>query len=88
MNRYGLLDMAGNGREWTRTVYTRAGQRRDFTTGPLDKTDKLILRSRMFTLDRPLSYAMLKEERGAQPQTAPADKGSQYTSFRVVLKLP
>ena len=80
--------MAGNGREWTRTVYTRTGERRDLPTGPFDETDKLILRGRMYTLDRPLSYSMLEKERGTQPQTAPPQVASKYTGFRVVLKLP
>ncbi len=88
INRYGLLDMAGNGREWTRTVFTRDGARRDLAAGPLDPTDKLILRGRMFTLDRPLSYAMIERERGDQPHAAPPNVGSAYTGFRVVLKLP
>ena len=56
--------------------------------GPLADTDRLILRGRMFTLDRPLTYAILKHEREEQPQTAPATVGSPYTGFRVVLKLP
>jgi hypothetical protein len=88
LNRYGLLDMAGNGREWTRTVYTRTGERRDLAAGPAAADDKLILRGRMYTLDRPLSFAILKYEREHQPQAATPTVGSPYTSFRVVLKLP
>jgi serine/threonine protein kinase len=88
VNRYGLLDMAGNGREWTRTVLARDGQRRDLATGPLTDTDKLILRGRRFTLERPLSYAILEKERTAQPQAATPTEKSPYTGFRVVLNLP
>jgi hypothetical protein len=88
LNRFGLLDMAGNGREWTRTVLPRNGEKRDLTTGTLTEGDKLILRGRMFTLDRPLSYAILEKERRAQPQAATPTVGSPYTGFRVVLKLP
>lgn len=86
VNRYGLNDMAGNGREWTRTVFGTDGARR--TAGEFGATDKLVLRGRMFTLDRPLSFAMLEKERGDQPHTAPAGAASKYTGFRVVLKLP
>ena len=92
INRYGLRDMAGNGREWTRTAFSRVGERRDLTRGDLNdkpaETEKLILRGRMYTLDRPLSYKMLETERGKQPQTATPTVGSPYTSFRVVLPLP
>jgi hypothetical protein len=86
VNRYGLLDMAGNGREWTRTVIARDGQTRDLSAAPLSPTDKLILRGRMFTLDGPLTYAILAKERAAQPQAATPTEGSPYTGFRVVLK--
>jgi serine/threonine protein kinase len=88
VNRYGLLDMAGNGREWTRTVLAQSGTQRDLSAAPLADTDKLILRGRNFTLDRPLSFAMLEKERTTQPQAATPTVGSPYTSFRVVLKLP
>jgi serine/threonine protein kinase len=88
VNRFGLLDMAGNGREWTRTVLTRTGEKRDLAAGPLADTDKLILRGRNYTLDRPLSFAILEKERATQPQAATPTAGSPYTSFRVVLKLP
>lgn len=86
VNRYGLIDMAGNGREWTRTVFGADGARR--TAGEFGATDKLVLRGRLFTLDRPLSFAMIESERGDQPHTAPAGAASKYTGFRVVLKLP
>jgi serine/threonine protein kinase len=88
INQYGLLDMAGNGREWTRTVLARNGQKRALSSDPLADTDKLVLRGRMFTLGRPLSYAILEKERTAQPQAATPGVGSPYTGFRVVLKLP
>jgi hypothetical protein len=115
-NQYGLLDMAGNGREWTRTIYSRGalatsagalatsagalatsagadatptkGEKRDLATSSLTATDKLVLRGRMFTLERPLSYAIIEMERTRQPQTATPTVGSPYTGFRVVLSLP
>src|SRR5207249_11351336 len=48
VNRFGLLDMAGNGREWTRTIITQAGEKRDLAAAPLAEGDKLILRGRNF----------------------------------------
>lgn len=94
VNRFELYDMAGNGREWTRTVLAPArdgklGERRDL--GPNDmptETEKVILRGRSFTLDRPLSYKMLEVERTTQPQTQFANVPSRYTGFRVVLTVP
>jgi hypothetical protein len=80
VNRYGLLDMAGNGREWTHTIF--------IGIDPQVKTEKFILRGRMFTLERPLSYTIMEKERTGQPQAATPDVGSPYTSFRVVLPLP
>jgi serine/threonine protein kinase len=88
VNRYGLLDMAGNGREWTRTVLTRSGEKRDLNSGPLAEGDKLILRGRNFALADALHFDMLQEERDKQPQAATPTVGSPYTGCRAVLKLP
>lgn len=52
------------------------------------ETEKVILRGRSFTLDRPLSYKMLEVERTTQPQTQFANVPSRYTGFRVVLTVP
>ncbi|MCI0699927.1 MAG: bifunctional serine/threonine-protein kinase/formylglycine-generating enzyme family protein [Planctomycetia bacterium] len=88
INRFGLLDMAGNGREWTRTVLTRSGEKRELGSVPLADTDKVILRGRNYTLDRPLTFAILNHERTQQPQVALPNIPSPYTTFRVVLPLP
>jgi hypothetical protein len=88
ITRLGLLDLAGNGREWTRTVLTRSGEKRDLGSAPLADTDKLILRGRNYTLDRPLTYAILNHERTQQPQAALPNVPSPYTTFRIVLPLP
>ncbi|MBY0456516.1 MAG: SUMF1/EgtB/PvdO family nonheme iron enzyme, partial [Gemmataceae bacterium] len=86
-NRIGLIDMVGNGREWTRTVFTRDGERKLFAAAPLADTDKLILRGRAFFLDRPLTFALLEVEQ-TQPQTASPAVGSPCTGFRVVVPVP
>jgi serine/threonine protein kinase len=88
VNRFGLCDMAGNGREWTRTILTQNKERRDLQAAPLADGDKLILRGRNYALDRPLSFAILETERATQPQAATPTGASPYTGFRVVLKVP
>ncbi|AMV24829.1 Serine/threonine-protein kinase PrkC [Gemmata sp. SH-PL17] len=88
VNRFGLLDMAGNGREWTRTIVTRDGKRKVLGVDTLEATDKIVLRGRAFFLERPLTFKMLETERTTQPQAATATVASPYTSFRVVLPLP
>jgi serine/threonine protein kinase len=85
VNRYGLLDMAGNGREWTRTILTRTGERKTLGDAELSESDKLILRGRSYTLDRALTFGTLEHERTTQPQAATATVPSAYTGFRVVL---
>jgi len=71
----GVLDMLGNGREWTsRKVQVRGDGGADF----------MVLRGRMFTLDEPLQAKHLLYEQTI-PQTQLAGKGSPYTGFRVVI---
>ncbi|HEY1191858.1 MAG TPA: protein kinase [Gemmata sp.] len=94
MNALGLHDMAGNGREWTRTVLgpfrdNKPGNRRDLD--PKDQPaegEKVILRGRNFAADRPLDFKSLELERDRQPRAATATVRSPYTGFRVVLKVP
>ncbi len=87
VNYFGLVDMAGNGREWTRN-FTQKGEEKILGTDPLAEKDKVILRGRNYTLDRPLTYRMIEVERKAQPQTQFANVASPYTGFRVVLPVP
>ena len=79
---YKVRDLAGNGREWTSLVL--GGGRKVEDARP---DDLVVLRGRSFTLERPLTFAMLKYEQET-PQTQYAGKGSPYTGFRVVLGLP
>jgi serine/threonine protein kinase len=85
VSEFGLLDMAGNGREWTRGVLhppEKVGVAREL--GP---EDLVILRGRNFSLSRPLTFADLEYEQKT-PQTSFASARSPYTSFRVVLRVP
>jgi serine/threonine protein kinase len=81
---FGLRDMAGNGREWTRGVLKSAKIVESDTPGP---TDFVILRGRNFTLEDGLTFGDLDYQQ-TTPQTQFAGKGSQYTSFRVMIPLP
>ncbi|MDY3560026.1 protein kinase [Gemmata sp. JC673] len=83
-----LLDMAGNGREWTRTVLNDGSGNDVRDVASPTGTEKVVLRGRNFALDRPLTFKMLEAERTIQPLTAPANRPSPFTSFRVVLKVP
>jgi serine/threonine protein kinase len=76
-NQFGLIDMAGNGREWTSGVLEEKDGRK-----------RMILRGRNFTLTTALTYAELDSERKDEPRAQFADVASPYTGFRVVLPLP
>jgi len=84
VNEFGLRDMAGNGREWTRA--TLAGQKL-VGVHPLEADDLVILRGRCFSHSRGLTFAQLVEEQ-TTPQTQYAGVRSPYTGFRVVLPAP
>ena len=76
VNAQGLIDMAGNGWEWTTGKLTPAAGK-----------PKAILRGRNFTLAQPLTPALLKDEQ-TNPFSQYPEKGSPYTSFRVVVPIP
>ena len=81
----GLVDMAGNGREWTSGALNPDGSwSRVESFAPKQLA---VLRGRNFTLRTPLSFDILKREQ-TEPQTQFADVPSPYTSFRIALPLP
>jgi len=71
----GVLDMLGNGREWT-------SEDVKLVNGTNERVK--VLRGRMFTLAQPLRAEDLRYEQKT-PQTQFADKPSKYTGFRVVI---
>ena len=85
LNRVGLRDMAGNGREWTRKLLMEKGER-DIGDAPLVASDRVILRGRSYTFSRGLTFSILDYEQ-TNPQTQFATARSPYTSFRVVIPL-
>ena len=91
VNEFDLLDMAGNGREFTRQIQPKSGDPpREVVGGsttPLAATDSVILRGRNFTLSSGLTFETLKYEQ-TTPQRQFATARSPYTSFRVVVPIP
>jgi serine/threonine protein kinase len=73
----GIRDTASNGREFTREPLAGSEGR------------LVILRGRMFTLSKPLTYADLEVERSdlTRTQAQFRDKPSPYTGFRVVIPI-
>ena len=74
LSHYGLLDMAGNGCEWT------SG------TLPGDHP-RAITRGRNFLFKDPLTFATLDAEQ-KEPKAAFADRGNRYTGFRIAIPAP
>ena len=87
-NQYDLVDMAGNGREWTAAVLPARGQSLRRVNGAgFSPTDLAVLRGRNYTLGTPLTYNSLAYEQ-QEPQTQFAGVASPYTGFRLVLPIP
>jgi serine/threonine protein kinase len=72
---FDLLDMTGNGAEWTATDV------------PGTTPTKAITRGRNQRFQFPLTREILTSEQ-AEPMTAFADRGNKYTGFRVVIPAP
>jgi serine/threonine protein kinase len=88
MNQFDLIDMAGNGREWTCAVLPAEGQAVRIVEGPnFQPKDFVVLRGRSYTLQTPLSYGIMEHE-VKDPQAQYAGAASPYTGFRIVLPLP
>jgi formylglycine-generating enzyme required for sulfatase activity len=76
VNGNDLIDMAGNGREWTCTILVeRDKPSRNVDNGKFEKKELVIVRGRSYTLTRPLTYSMLTFEQ-KEPQTEFAGMGS------------
>jgi hypothetical protein len=78
LSPYGIRDLAGNGREWTRDDRTSEDGKR-----------LAVLRGRSYTHPKPLLYADL-DEWNKRPEICPVqfpDHRSGTTSFRVVIEL-
>ena len=86
-NSFELRDMAGNGREWTRTLLLADNSPAEIGSAPLTEKSLIILRGRNYTLSRGLTFDILRYEQ-TNPQTQFADARSPYTSFRVIIPLP
>src|SRR5262249_42063626 len=82
---FGIRDLAGNGREFTRNLVGDPGRTVPLANATAD--ERVILRGRLYTLARPLWYTDLDEQQ-EQPQMQSYRAASPYTGFRVVLELP
>jgi len=74
VGHYGLLDMAGNGCEWTSG--TLPGER-----------PRAITRGRNFLFKHPLTFATLDAE-PKEPKAAFADQGNTSIGFRIAIPVP
>jgi len=90
INEFDLIDMAGNGREFTRSIQTKPGEApRELAAGITPPaTDSIILRGRNFTLSTGLTFQDIRNEHTKYMQRQLAAARSPYTSFRVVVPLP
>jgi hypothetical protein len=87
-NALGLLDLAGNGREWTAAVLPGRGQPPKVVDGAtFPDRARVILRGRSYTYRTPLTFADMEFERD-EPQTQFANVAGPFTGFRVVLPVP
>ena len=89
VNEFDLIDMAGNGREFTRSIQTKPGEvPRELVGGSTaSDTDSIILRGRNFTLSTGLTFQDIRNEHTKFTQRQLASARSPYTSFRVVVSL-
>jgi hypothetical protein len=87
-NQFGLIDMGGNGTEWTSGVLTGQSTKLGEIQPTFGPDDLVILRGRRYNLFGPLEYKRIEYERTDTPQTQLAGKPNQFTSFRVVVPIP
>jgi formylglycine-generating enzyme required for sulfatase activity len=89
VNDFDLLDMAGNGAEWTRAVIEPGSPPRvTMIDGPRFAPGQLVIvRGRDYTLGSGLTFDALKYEQTV-PMTRLAEKAPRDTGFRMVLPVP
>ena len=87
VNEFGLIDMAGNGRELTRILQGEPVREVLADTPPPLESDSVILRGRNFVHSTGLTFTTLRYEH-TTPQRQFANARSPFTSFRVVVRLP
>lgn len=90
-NLFGLIDMAGNGREWTCGVMTKLDTPSEVTPKPDSQfaaEELVVLRGWNFTFKDGLTFEKLEKQANGEPLTQYAGEPSPYTGFRVVLPIP
>jgi hypothetical protein len=84
---FGIRDMAGNGREWTRNLALDVRDRLVPIRNP-SRDDSVWLRGHEYYHDQPLLYKDLEAIRAGKVVSTEYQSISPATSFRVVVELP
>jgi hypothetical protein len=84
---FGVRDMAGNGREWTRTFFL-GGLARHHDLPTVLPGDMVMLRGHDFSHPRPWSFKEVEHVGLGNQESGDPTQPSTRTAFRVVLELP
>ena len=91
---YGCRDMAGNGYEWTRSIFYNQGRELDEgvpieDVSPLfGDIDSVIYRGQSFAAPEPLTFADLTRQITKEPRMNPISLSSEDIGFRIVIRPP